>query len=293
MLALQIVAMMGGIVAALVVSGGGGVGAVLEKIIRVSSPKNNSVSAAKVSTGELERQKPQKQVEILLTRAVSRNDGATDQIQSHIEGWRGKIKWNAQLSELTTVALNSNDQSVRASAIEVQLAAYGLAKNESTVNGLMHEAQSGDHAQKIWALWALGLLGNRGIETDRVVGVLSAHVTGSKKDSDEDSRHWAVEGLALVGTSATITPLLDAMHNDASALVRERAACSLAESGMLTREQRLTAVPQLISYSDDPVLDAQTHAWAFQALNDITRQRLPNDSAAWREWYQRSVVSGQ
>jgi hypothetical protein len=62
---------------------------------------------------------------------------------------------------------------------------------------------------------------------------------------------------------------------------------------MLTREQRLTAVPQLISYSDDPVLDAQTHAWAFQALNDITRQRLPNDSAAWREWYQKSVVSGQ
>jgi hypothetical protein len=55
---------------------------------------------------------------------------------------------------------------------------------------------------------------------------------------------------------------------------------------MLSHEQRLIAVPQLIKYSDDPSLDAQTHAWAFQALAAITRQRLPNDSAAWRTWYQ-------
>jgi HEAT repeat protein len=75
------------------------------------------------------------------------------------------------------------------------------------------------------------------------------------------------------------------MHDDPSALVRERAACSLAESGMFTPEQRRTAVPQLLNYTDDPALDAQTHGWAFQALSDITHQRLPNDSAAWRSWY--------
>jgi HEAT repeat protein len=78
------------------------------------------------------------------------------------------------------------------------------------------------------------------------------------------------------------------MHDDPSPLVRERAACSLAESGMLSHDQRLIAVPQLIHYSDDPVLDEQTHAWAFQALGDITQQRLPNDSAAWRRWYQNN-----
>ena len=81
------------------------------------------------------------------------------------------------------------------------------------------------------------------------------------------------------------------MHDDPSPIVRERAACSLAESGMLTHDQRLAAVPQLINYSDDPALDAQTHAWAFQALTDITKQRLPNDAAAWRNWYQNSVAS--
>ena len=52
----------------------------------------------------------------------------------------------------------------------------------------------------------------------------------------------------------------------------------------------LSAVPQLLNYTDDPALDAQTHNWAFQALHDITGQRLPNDSNAWRSWYQSSRV---
>ncbi len=32
----------------------------------------------------------------------------------------------------------------------------------------MKSAESPNHAQKIWGLWALGLMGNRGVETDRV-----------------------------------------------------------------------------------------------------------------------------
>jgi HEAT repeat protein len=134
--------------------------------------------------------------------------------------------------------------------------------------------------------------------------VLSSHLNDSGKDSardrdrnnnnnNEDARRWAVEGLSLVGTTATIAPLLGAMRNDPSAMVRERAACSLAQSAMLSRGQRLIAVPQLINYSSDPALDAQTQALAFQALAAITKQHLPNDSAAWRNWYQTSLVSGQ
>ena len=252
------------------------------------------------SDPELDRQRPQQQAEILLERAVSRSGEATDQkgqveaqIEARIDTWRGKLQWDSQLGDLTTVALNSTDQSVRASAIEVQLAAYGLTKSQSSVDGLVRQADSRDHAQKTWALWTLGLLGNRGVETDRVVRVLTAHLRASGKDADEDVRRWAVEGLALVGSTSTIAPLLDTMRDDPSAIVRERAACSLAESGMLSRGQRLIAVPQLINYSDDPTLDSQTRAWAFQALVDITKQRLPNDSAAWRNWYQTSAASGQ
>ncbi len=248
--------------------------------------KDSAVSSANFSDRDLDGQRPQRQAEILLERAVNRSSGATDQIDARVDNWRGKLKWDSQLGNLTSAALNSSDQSVRSSAIEVQLAAYGLPKNESSVDSLARQVESSDHAQKIWALWSLGLLGNRGIQTERVVQVLTGKVNGTGKDSNEDARRWAVEALALVGTTPTIAPLLDAMHNDLSPMVRERAACSLAESGMLTHEQRLIAVPQLINYSDDPALDGQTHSWAFQALKDITKQSLPNDSAAWRSWYQ-------
>lgn len=230
---------------------------------------------------QLDRMKPQKQAEALLELAVGRSDGAADQISSRVDRWQGKVKWNPQIATLTTAALNSSDMRVRESGIEVELAAYGLAKNSASLDYLLTTAESADHAQKIWALWALGLIGNRGVETGRVVQVLTAHLN----DADEDSRRWAVEGLALTGSDEAIQTLLQVMHDDPAPSVRERAACSLAESGMFTPEQRVNSVPQLLNYSDDPALDAQTHTWAFQALKDITRQRLPNDSSAWRSWY--------
>jgi len=315
---LHSIAMTVGVGLALLVSSFGGPVALWGKISRTSALQNKSSvsSAATFSDRDLDRQNPQKQAEILLERAVSRSDGARaqsggseDQIEAQIEAridaWRGQLQWDSQLGDLTTVALNSSDQRLRASAVEVQLAAYGLPKSQSSVDALERQADSRNHARKIWALWSLGLLGNRGVETDRVVQVLSSHLNDSGKDSardrdrnsnnnnNEDARRWAVEGLALVGTTATIAPLLDAMHNDPSAMVREHAACSLAQSAMLSHDQRLIAVPRLISYTSDPVLDAQTQALAFQALAAITKQHLPNDSTAWRNWYQTSLVSGQ
>lgn len=300
---LHMAAMVAGIGLALAVSSAGGTGAVWGKLSNsLSLRKNLSVSPARPSDyRDLDHRKPQEQAEILLERAMARSDGATGEIESRVEGWRGKLVWNARLGELTTVGLNSNDRDVRDSAIEVQLAAYGLPKNGATVDALVVQANSSDHGQKIWAFWGLGLLANRGIETDRIIQVLNAHLKDSVRESDkssagkvssdaasEDARRWAVEALAVVGTTPTIAPLLEAMHDDPSPQVRERAACSLAESGMLSHDQRLIAVPQLIQYADDPALDAQTHAWAFQALGDITRQRLPNDAGAWRNWYQNN-----
>jgi HEAT repeat protein len=304
---LHFVAMMAGVAFAFLVASGGGPSAVWGKTTSLfSAPQNSEISSATLSDRDLDRQRPQKQAEILLERAVSHSAGAPNQIEAQIESridaWRGQLQWDSQLGDLTTVALNSNDRSVRASAIEVQLAAYGLTKTESTVDAMVRQADSRDHQQKIWALWALGLLGNRGVDPDRVVQVLTAHLKDSGRNSDrrnnkdrddEDTRRWAVEGLALVGTTPTIAPLLEAMRNDPSPMVREDAACSLAQSGMLSPEQRLIAVPQLINYSADPALDAETRSWAFRALADITKQHLPNDSAAWQNWYQTSVASGQ
>ena len=242
-------------------------------------PANTPVSAK--DSRQLDHLKPQRQAEALLELAVSHNDDAVNQISSRVDHWQGKVKWDSQIATLTTAALNSNDMRVRESGIEVELAAYGLAKNSASLDYLLQTAASSDHARKIWALWALGLMANRGVETDRVVQVLISYL----KDSDPDSRRWAVEGLALAGSTQTIQPLLKAMHDDPSPGVREGAACGLAEAGMYKPEDRITAVPQLLSYTDDPSLDAQTHAWAFKALSDITGQRLPDDSSAWRSWY--------
>jgi hypothetical protein len=292
--ALHSVAMIVGIAFAFLLSIGGGPVAVWGKTASLFASRPNPELPAELSETSLDHQRPQKQAELLLERAVSHSTGDSNQIAAWIESrsdaWRGKLQWDSQLGDLTTVALNSKDLSVRTSAIEVQLAAYGLTKTESTVDALARQADSRDHQKKIWALWALGLLGNRGVEPERVVQVLAAHLKDSGKDKskekEEDSRRWAVEGLALVGTTPTIAPLLEAMRSDPSPMVREHAACSLAQSGMLSRQQRLMAVPQLIDFSADPALDAQTRAWAFQALADITQQHLPNDSAAWRNWYQ-------
>jgi HEAT repeat protein len=271
----------GGLLAALVAGAGSARHSSTHSTVSHANPP--LVSLAKDSR-RLNQVRPQQQAETLLQLAIANSDEARDQIFAQVDGWRGKIQWSPQIAALSTAALNAHDLRVREAGIEVDLAAYGLAKNPSAVDSLVREAKSSNRAQRIWALWALGLMANRGVETDHVVEILTGHL----KDSDAESRRWAVESLALVGTTPTIAPLLRTMHDDPSPRVRERAACSLAESGMLTREQRLSAVPQLVNYSDDPALDAQTHAWAFRALGDITEQRLPNDSAAWRNWYENN-----
>jgi hypothetical protein len=270
-----------GVLLAVLTANAGNAHAAWSKLANLFSFSAARRSSAKDSR-QLDRMKPQKQAEALLELAVGHSNGAVDQISSRVDRWQGKVKWDSQIATLTTAALNSNDMRVRESGIEVELAAYGLAKNSASLEYVLKAVDSSDHSQKIWGLWALGLMANRGVESERAVQVLIAHL----KDTDEDSRRWAVEGLALVGSTATIEPLLKAMHDDSSAIVRERAACSLAECGMFTHEQRLSAVPRLLSYTDDPVLDAATQGWAFQALHDITRQRLPNDSNAWRSWYE-------
>ena len=80
--------------------------------------------------------------------------------------------------------------------------------------------------------------------------------------------------------------MLDRFRNDPSPVVQERAACAIAESGMYTHQQRMTAAASLVGWVDDSLLSAQQRAWNFQALHDISGQNLGNDSAAWRTWYE-------
>ncbi|HEV3208491.1 MAG TPA: HEAT repeat domain-containing protein [Terriglobales bacterium] len=234
----------------------------------------------------LENQTPQEQAELLLQRAINHYAGATDQIATRVSSWWGKLKLTPRFNGLITTALNSDDLRVRAAGIEVDLVAMGAVKTPVTVERLAQQVQAvdGPRSQKVWALWELGLLGNRGVEPERVSEIL----IGQLHDSDPEVRHWAVEGLAYLGTNESIAPLLQAFHDDPSPMVRERAGCSLAQSGMLTQEQRHSVIPHLLDYADDSSLDSQTHTWVYQALRDITGKNLPNDSSAWRNWYSAS-----
>jgi hypothetical protein len=232
----------------------------------------------------LDAMTPQAQAEFLLERAINHYRGANEQIAARADSWRGHIKLDKRLNGLFVTALNSDDLRVRAAAIELNLAALDLKKTSATVDELEPDARSGAQGPRANALWRIGLLGNRGIEPDRAFQILMSSI----HDENVNVRYWAVEGLAYLGTKETIAPLLGVFHDDPSPMIRERAACSLAQSGMLSAQLRLSAVPRLLDFADDPSLDDQTRSWVFQALRDISGQTLPRDAAAWRSWYATS-----
>jgi HEAT repeat protein len=246
-----------------------------------------AVSANVLSEHEIETldsMPAQSQATLLLERSINHFEGANDQIARRASTWRGQLTLEARLNDLFTTALNSNDLRVRAAAIEVDLAARNVEKAPSAVDRLEPVARFGEQGPRANALWDLALLGNRGIDADRTLQTLLA----SRHDANVNIRYWAVEGLAYLGTDGVIAPLLETFHDDPSPLIRERAACGLAQSGMLSEAQRWRAVPTLLDYAGDGGLDPETRKWVFQALRDITGQSLPHDASTWRAWYQRA-----
>ena len=221
----------------------------------------------------------QQQAELLMNAAINRDARAAMLVTERAQQWRGRLKLTPELTGTLQTALNDHDLKARAAALEVYLAVYNVAETPRSAAHLRQVAQS-DPKSRGWALWMLGALGNRGMDSDAALTTLLAHM----HDSDEQTRYWTIEGLAHLGSDATIAPLLDEFRNDPAKQVRERAACSLAESGMLTHEQRLRAVPELIAMTDDASADATTKEWAYQALGAITGKTFGKDSAAWKNW---------
>jgi hypothetical protein len=229
---------------------------------------------------ELDHMTPQQQAELLLERAINHYQGAIEWIDKRVDSWRGAIKIDGQLNTLFTSALNANDLRVRAAAIEIDLAGYNVQKTLESFNSQVQALESGE-GDRITHLWILSLLGNRGVEPERAFQVLFQYA----REPDTHVRYWAIEGLAYLGTDATIQPLLDIFRNDSSATLRERAACGLAQSGMLQQSQRMKAVPKLLTYLEDPTFDGTNHQWVIQALQDISGQSIHDDPGAWRRWY--------
>lgn len=225
-------------------------------------------------------QSPQTQAEFLLGAAINHDRGATDLINKMVDDWHGKLHFTQKIDDLQLTALYSNDLRVRAAAIEINLAVYNLSKTEESANNLIARAEKTPDWRP-FAMWELGMLANRGVNLDKIHEFLRRYL----HDPNEKTRHWTVEGLAHLGTDGTINDFLDVFRNDPSLDVRERAGCSLAKSGMLTREQRMLAVPGLIDLAYDPSLDTTTRSWVYQALREITNEHIGNDPAAWKNWF--------
>ena len=202
-------------------------------------------SASVLSDHHLEAMKSmtaQQQAEFLLERSINRYRGAIEEILARAPGWLGAIRPTPQLESLFRMAINSDDMRVREAAIEINVSARGLARSVATIDRLEPDARNGAQGPRANALWDVGLLGNRGIQPDRALKIIWSAIY----DPNENVRYWAVEALAFLGTDAVIEPLLEILHDDRSAMIRERAACGLAQSGMLNERQRRQAVPRLL-----------------------------------------------
>jgi HEAT repeats len=229
---------------------------------------------------ELKRLPLQQQAERLLERAMHQDESSLNLLRENVDSWCGRIRNTDRLFDLVLAALNSKDLRVRTAAVDLDLAANNLRKSPASVAQIMRQLK-GDPEGRGLALWRLGSLGNRGVEPEKVLHSLLNYA----HDPNERTRYWAVEGLAMLGNGATIGPLLERLTHDTSPRVRERAASSLGQSGLLTREERLAAVPHLLNFADDDSLNTTTRELVYGTLRVITGAPLGNDANAWRAWW--------
>lgn len=229
---------------------------------------------------EISRLAPQQQAERLLELAIGQPDLSLGLIHRNLASWRGQLNDSDRLFHLVLEALNSDDPRVRVAAVEIDLLANNLAKSPESVEKLERQIQHGTEARYM-ALWRLGALGNRGVEPSQVFSTLKLYA----RSRNQQVRFWAVEGLAMLGSGQSIDALLDVLAHDPAEQIRQRAANALSKSGLLTGEQRLTAVPQLLNLLDDDSVDAATEDLVGATLEAITGASFGKNAAAWRDWW--------
>ncbi len=220
--------------------------------------------------------------EQLLGQLAASRSGAADEVLAQSADWTGKTHRSPKADQSILTALDLPNMHAREAALAAELALDAVPQSEAGLT-MLKEAL-GDSNQRVWALWMLGALGNRGVDPEHTAKILESYLV----DPDVNVRASAVNGLALLGTDETVLSMLDRFRNDPSPVVQERAASGLAQSGMYTHEQRMTAAASMVGWLDDSLLTPQQRVWSFQALRDISGQNHGTDSAAWRRWYESS-----
>src|SRR5260370_620902 len=189
---------------------------------------------------------PQQQAERLRELAVQRPDQSLGLIHKNLDSWRGHLEDTDRLFHLVLAALDSSDPRVRVAAVEIDLLANNLMKSPQGLGKLLNQIHN-DPEGRYLALWRLGALGNRGVEPATVLSTLLRY----SRDSNLQTRFWAVEGLAMLGTAESIDPLLSILAHDPANRVRKRAATNLPPSGLPTTEHPPAPLPPLIILRND------------------------------------------
>ena len=224
----------------------------------------------------------QGQAEELLERAINHDERALELFENSIEGWTSDVRLTDQVKQLQGKAMYSTDLRVRQAEADLNLAMEGWHRDREAVDLLLQRAET-DRAYRPSAYYFLGMEAGRGIETDRVFGVLRERALN---DSDPVVRQWAVEGLRFLKTNEALEVLFQSFTSDPSFTVRDRAGCNISDCGIFTRTQRMRYVPKLIDLAADSSQNSQMHTWAYMALNGVTDASEPSNANAWRKWYE-------
>jgi len=225
---------------------------------------------------------PQAQAEELLERAILHDSRALELFDQLVEGWNGHIRMTDRMRELERRSEFSRDLRVRYANADINLALEGWQKNEQAANLLMERART-DAGYRAAAVYFLGMLAGRGVDYDRIHGVLLNY---GRYDQDATVRQWAVEGMRFMGKDEVLDELFTSFTEDPATTVRDRAGCNISDCGIFTRKQRMNMVPKLLDLARNPRTTGQMRNWTFLALQEITDESLPADALAWSRWYE-------
>jgi len=224
----------------------------------------------------------QDQAEELLERAIGHDQRALELFDRHVEGWIGHIRMSDRMRQLEQRSQFSKDLRLRHANADINLALDGWQKNVRAADLLIERARTDQHYRAA-AVYFLGMLAGRGVDYDRIHGVLLDY---ARNDKDATVRQWAVEGMRYLGKDEVLDELFTSFTEDPSASVRDRAGRNISDGGNFLRKQRMRMVPKFLDLALDARTTRQMRNWCFLALQEITDENLPADATAWSRWYQ-------
>jgi len=224
----------------------------------------------------------QAQAEELLERAIGHDMRALELFDQQAETWRGHIRMTDRMRQLERRSEFSRDLRVRYANADINLALEGWQKNEHAADLLIDRART-DSRYRADAVYYLGMLGGRGVDYERIHGVLLNY---ARYDQDPVVRQWAVEGMRFLGKEEVLDELFTSFTEDPATSVRDRAGCNISDCGIFTRKQRMRMVPKLLDLARNPRTTGQMRNWTFLALQEITDEDLPADALVWSRWYE-------